>query len=408
MIFDLDEQLARVVGNAAARVSLVARAQTYLSALAASPGTTPAVRQEAARGFITLARVQGVPTQPNFGDSVRARANLSTAIAMLRPVAPRDPAAAALLVEALSHLAMIRGHVDTDTTATAATLAEAEAVLTAVPPPARDMTWMAARSRLRNSQFEAAVLDDNRPGMLRAAERLESEIGDWPAAQRQSRAAAIDRAFAQHYRGMHGYFVDEYVTGVAAHYRAEAMLTALDRAQPNDPVILNTLAFNGYVGYGTASGDPKLRADADHFLRTARDSVERLIRIEPNDRALRAFAGAISGMEAQALSDAGRVVEALAVQREVVTSYRAAIGPQRKPAALNRLATATMTLANIARKAGDRTLACASIAEAQTVFRELTSTSKLVGNVAAYQLKLDDNARRCSDGRALTAITTAT
>lgn len=406
MIFDLEDQLARVVGNARARVSLVARAQTYLSALAASPGTSPAVRQEAARGFIALARVQGVPTQPNFGDNDRARANLKTAIGMLRPAAARDPAAAALLVEGLSHLAMISAHVDIDGKAAASTLRDAEAVLGAVPQAAQGSAWMAARSRLRKSQFELAVMDNDPPAMLRLADRLEAEIADWPPAERQSRAAATDRALAWHWRGMHGYFADQYVTGVAAHHRAEAMLTALDRAQPNDPEILNALAYNAYVGYGTASGDPALRADADHFLRTARDSVERLIGIEPNDRALRAFAGSISGMEAQSLSDAGRVTEALAVQRKVVASYRAAIGPKRKTATLNRLALANITLANIARKAGDRTLACTSIADARKGFVELAATSNLVGNVAAYRPMLEDGARRCDDGRALVTMTT--
>lgn len=405
MIFDLDDQLARVVGNAAARVRLVGRAQTYLSALAASPGTSPAVQQEAARGFITLARVQGVPTQPNFGDNERARANLRTAIAMLRPAAPRHPAAAALLVEGLSHLAMISAHVDTDGKVAAATLADAAAVLDAVPAAARDMGWMAARSRLRKSQFEAAVLDNNPAGMLRAAELLETEIGDWPMSARTSRAAAIDRATAQHFRGMHGYFADQYDTGTAAHRRAEAMLTALDRDQPNDPMILYLLAYNGYVGYGTSSGSPALAADSAHFLGTARASLDRLLRIEPNDRALRAFSGSIRNSEAQALSDAGRQAEAVAVQRRVIADYTAAIGPQRKSATLNRLLLAHITMGNIARKAGDRALACTSIATARAAMPELEAKGSLVGNIAAFRPALDANARACSSGAALVPLT---
>ncbi|TRW17497.1 serine/threonine-protein kinase [Glacieibacterium frigidum] len=406
MIFDLDEQLARVVGNAAARVRLVGRAQTYLSALAASPGTSPAVREEAARGFITLARVQGVPTQPNFGDNDRARANLDTAIAMLRPAAPRDPAAAALLVEGLSHRAMISAHVDTDGKTTATMLEEAAKVLAAVPVPARDMAWMAARSRLRKSQFEAAVMDNKPAEMLRLAEQMEIEVGEWPPAERSSRAAAIDFATAQHFRGMHGYFADQYETGTAAHRRAEAMLTALDEAQPNDPMVLYLLAYNGYVGYGTASGSPALTADANHFLGTARASVDRLIRIEPNDRALRAFSGSIRNSEAQALSDAGRQAEAVAVQRRVIADYTAAIGPKRKSATLNRLLLAHITMGNIARKAGDRALACASVAAARAAMPELEATGSLVGNIAAFRPTLAANARACASGGALVPLTT--
>lgn len=406
MVFDLNDQLSRVIGNAEARVSLVARAQTYLSALATSPGTSPAVKLEAARGFIALARVQGVPTQPNYGDPERARTNLQTAIAMLRPMSQSDPAAATLLGEAVSHLAMIAAHVDIDAKSTAALLADSDRILGAVPIAQRDMAWMMARSRLRKSQFELAVLANQPPEMLRIADRLDAEIGDWPASMRQSRAAAFDRAHAMHYRGMHGYFADEYVTGVAAHRRAEAMLTALDRAQPNDPEILYTLAYNGYIGYGTASGDPALVADGNHFLGVARDSVERLIQIEPNDRALRGLAGSIGGMEAQALSDAGRAAEALAVQRRVVASYQAALGPQRKAATLNRLVLAQIAMANIAIKAGDLGLACTSIASAHTGFAELEATASVVGNLAAFKPALVANAARCADGRAPEVLTT--
>lgn len=406
MVFDLEEQLGRVVGNAAARVSLVGRAQTYLSALAASAGTTPAVQLEAARGFVALARIQGVPTQPNFGDNERARANLRTAIAMLRPAAPGDPAAAAQLVEALSHLAMIAGHVDIDATATAAMLHDAETVLASVPVAARGMAWLAARSQLRKSQFELAVLQNRPAAMLPLADRLDAEIGDWPALAQASRAAALDRAFAMHWRGIHGYFADQFAPGVAAHRRAEAMFTALDAAQPNDPLVLNMLAYNGYTGYGTASGDAAFAADADHFLRVARDSVARLIRIEPNDRALRAFAGSIGQMESQALSDRGRSAEALVVQRGVIASYQAALGPVRKTATLNRLVMAQVTMGNIAHKAGDRALACASITAARRGFADLEGRAAVNGNLAAYKPGLVANAARCADRRALQAMTT--
>jgi serine/threonine-protein kinase len=64
MLFDLNGRLARVAGNTAARAALANRAQTYLSALAASSGASAELQHEAAQGLIALAHVQGVPASP--------------------------------------------------------------------------------------------------------------------------------------------------------------------------------------------------------------------------------------------------------------------------------------------------------------------------------------------------------
>jgi len=404
MLFELNGRLERVTGNIEARVGLADRAQAYLSALAASRGAPDDLRLEAAQGFVALARAQGVPGQPNLGDTDRARANLETAIALLRGLALPAETKTPDLVEALAALAMIQAHTDANVDGAGATLAEAQRLLDAVPAAARTERWLAARRRLRHGQLELTVLGQEPAEMLRLAALLEGEIGARPAAGRRSREAAFDRALAVYYRGLHGYFTDSLPEAVAALRRSEEMFTALDRAVPSDPVTLYWLMYTAYVGYGAAAGVPALAAESDRFLDLAIRTSDRLVAIEANDHALRSFAGNLRQARSQALSADGNHQAAIALQREVIALYEGAAGRARRAIPLNRLATAGVTMGNIARAAGDRALACASYRAARAHIAELQRRDALLGTVASHRDKLDANNARCVRGAALTEM----
>lgn len=395
MIFDLDERLSRVVGNAQARIGLVDRAQRYLGALAAARDADPALRLEAARGLVALARVQGVPTQPNLGQTARARANLDTAIAMARPIPSGDGAAAA--AEALALRAMISAHADTRAADAAATLTQAAAVLAHVPWPDRTTAWHRARSQLRRAQLELAVLRQRPDDLLRLAALLEQEIGEWPVSARGGRQAAMDRAYAQHYRGLNRYFTDRLLQGIALLRDAQRRFAAIDRAVPNDPLVLSMMAYNAYVGFGTASGVPGRRREEDAFLATARATVDRLMAVEPGDGQVIALAGSIRGAESQSLSGKGRHAEAIAVQREVLALY-GALAARGKAPARGRLVLAHVTMGNIAQRAGDRALACRSYAAALARIDALAAQGSLLDFVASYRAGLRDNLASCRRG----------
>lgn len=395
MVFDLDARLSRVVGNADARVGLVDRAQHYLSALAASRDAEPALRLEAARGFVALARVQGVPGQPNLGQTERARANLNTAVRMAASTSSGD--GAAVKGEALALRAMISAHADTRPAVAEATLDAAERALSQVAPVRRAVPWHRARSQLRRSQLELAVLQQKPEELLRLAALLDREIGEWPAALRSGRSAAIDHAYAQHYRGLNGYFTDRLVEGVSLFQDAQARFAAIDRALPNDPVVLSMLAYNAYVGFGAATGIPGRRRDEDAFLATARTTIDRLAAIEPGDRQVTAMSGSIRGAESQSLSGKGRHAEAIAVQREVLGLY-GRLAASGKAAAIGRLALANVTMGNIAIAAADRALACASYRDAIGPLDGLASRGELLGFLAHYREGVVKNLALCRSG----------
>lgn len=398
MLFDLNGDLRRVIGNAQARVSLADRAQRYLSALAGSPDASPALKHEAARGFIALARIQGVPTEPNLGAYERARDNLVTALGLLEGADLPAAAVAPDLGEAYALLAMIQAHRETDMPAARGSLMRGIRAMEASPAAGRGSRWFEARSVVRRAQLELAGLGQN-PDKLRAlAERLEADIADWPAAMRRSRRAEVDRAFADYFRGLHGYLTDNFIDAVNRHDAAERRFMALDRVLPNDPEIVHMIAYNAYTGYASASGDPALEARGDRFVATARETVDRLIRIEPNDRSLRSLGATIRNAEAQSLAARGEVEEAIRIQREVVALYEQALGPDRKTSTLNRLALANVTLGGIAVRAGDRALACASYAGSRKAMDELERRDALLGSVGAHAQKLAVNLASCARG----------
>lgn len=405
MVFELNGRLERVAGNTEARATLTDRAQRYLSALAASPDADDGLKLEAARGFIALARALGVPTQPNLGETEQARHNLQAAVAMLHalelPAATKGPD----LAEALAAFAMIQAHTDANIAGADTTLAAASAALHSVPTGARGGRWHLARRRLRHGQLEMTTLGQRPQEMLRLANLAEAEIGQWPTAMRRSREAELDRAYAGYYRGLHGYFTDALDPAVTTLLGSERRFTALERALPNDPVVLHALMWNAYVGYGTASGVPARSGDAAHFLDLAIRTSDRLVQIEPNDHSLRSFAGNLHQIQSQALSTQGDHARAIAIQREVIALYQGALGPGRRSIPLNRLATAQVTMGNIARAAGDRALACGSYQAGRAHIAELRRRDELLGTVESHRAGLDANVARCAGNAPLSEMT---
>jgi serine/threonine-protein kinase len=399
MLFELNGELARTAGNTAARASLAERAQAYLSALADSPRASPELRLEAARGLVSLARAQGVPTQPNLGDQERARANLTRAIGMLEDdnlPAARLPE----LVEAMCAMAMIEAHTDAKAEQAAERLAAADRAL-AQGDGDRTAAWHRARSSLRKAQMELATLGQAPDEILRLAGLLESEIAEWPAQMRRGRAAEFDRSIASYGRALHSYFGDELAAGIDHIRASQRRLEALDARQRNDPLVLYQLAWTAYLGYGIASGVPSRAADAEDFLDLASRTSERLVALESNDFALQAFSANVHQIQSQALADEGRAAEATAMQREVIAMFERSLAAKPVAATANRLATAHVTMGAIGMKLGDRALACDSFRTAARQVAALERREELLGHNEEQGKVAVHNVAVCDRGGAI-------
>lgn len=385
MIFDLNSALAKVAGNTQARATLADRAQRYLSALAASTASDDGLQREAARGFIALAYAQGVPGQPNLGQQTLATANLGKAIAMLKrsPAAPADTAPD--LAVALAGSALLNGHHANRTDLAKADAADADTRLNGVPAAARGDDWIRARRVLTRAQAEIAMLENDAEALRRLALRLRVESRSGSRALRRSPGALLDTGWSFQYAATADYMVDRLAEGLATAGLGETIFAALDHARPDDPNILYGRAWNAYIGYGNASGVPGETARGAAFVTLASDLLKRLVRMEANDNALRAFAGSVRQIESQSLADRGRYPQAIAIQQEVIAMFEQQVQQERTSTPLNRLAAAQVTLGSIARQAGDRALLCGSYRAAAGLMAELKAKTQLLGFVERHQ-----------------------
>lgn len=406
MIFDLEGELARTVGNIEARRKLVDRAQTYLTALAGTPNAPPDVRAEAGRGLATLAWVQGVAGSPNFGEYDLARDNLLSAARLLDD--PAIPAAVRgqELAHALTGLAMIETNRDTDIEAASTTIGRADAALHTVPAGARQERWYFMQGNLRRAQLDIALINQDMAELERLVELLEREIAARPGALKANRDARFDTAAVDYYRSARALTLDELAESVAFANASTARLQQLDAEVPNDPRVLFQLAWSAYIGNAAAQGSAALKSDEVRLLRLARTTIDRLIIIEPLDNSLRSFSANMLSAEAQSAAVAGRFAEAMAMQQEVIDLIESTLGPERAEGPLIRLANAQGTLGQIAIKAGDSVTSCTSQTAALRSVAELERRDALLGYVARIKEPLEANLAICRRGGSTAEMTT--
>jgi tetratricopeptide (TPR) repeat protein len=90
-VFDLDKVIRNLPGSTQARQSLVSASLQYLEGLASDAGGNLDLAQEVGDGYSRLARVQGVPTDLNLGESAKAEASLKKADAFIEKVLAARP-----------------------------------------------------------------------------------------------------------------------------------------------------------------------------------------------------------------------------------------------------------------------------------------------------------------------------
>ena len=403
MLFDLNDQLARVPGNTEARVSLAAEAQRYLAALAATPDAEPTLRLETARGLIRLAKIQGIPPEPNFGERALAEGNLAEADRILADLAAAGVASPALAPDRArvdAYWALNKGLSNTDMEKGFAALARSAAHLASVPPAARAPEWFIARSVYRRAQTELLYLDEQDAELVRTTRIMTAEIAEWPSPLARSRLAAKERAHAIFMRAGAQAARNDGDYGIPIILDARRALTALDARWPNDPDTLYALAWNDYTLFSNAAraGNQPLAGQA---IADARSRIDRLLAIEAADNSLITFDVNIDAAYAEDLANRGRYPQAIAAQREVIATVTKRLKPDRRVITLSDMGYQTMMLGVIGRKAGDRALACDSWRSADALFREIEGKGKLLGFHAAFMPGLRGNLKLCAKGRPL-------
>ena len=397
LLFDLDDRLKRTVGNTAARADLAREAQSYLTSLAHSPRANPQIRYEAAVGLIKLARIQGVPSEPNLGDRKSAHANLETAETLLEdlkgapPIDPNPPLADA---QALQSVIYIHGGGQPKRAAEKLDLARRSLARSS---SVGSDAWVQARRTVRKAELEVADMGDRASVLPALADALEADITRWPLAKRHSYDARLDHAYATYYRAIARSIAGDTKASVPMFLDTERRFADLVRERPNDPAVLYMSAYSDLIGFGAASqvGQEDV---SGRLIRAAKSSIDQLLKLEANDDAVQALAANVKEGLSQDLRDRNHFAEAVAMQREVVESRRESA---RKAPAGNAPAGLGFSLAIlgvIGKNAGDRALTCSSWKESEAVFGALDRQKRLVGFYAGFLPGLRANLKRCDAG----------
>jgi eukaryotic-like serine/threonine-protein kinase len=92
VMFDMNDEIAKLPGSIKARQLLVNKALTYLDLLAKEPGGDPALQLELAEAYMRVGGVQGQVGYNNLGDHAAALRSFQRAIALLEQALGSDPA----------------------------------------------------------------------------------------------------------------------------------------------------------------------------------------------------------------------------------------------------------------------------------------------------------------------------
>lgn len=406
MLFDLDDRLRRVPGNAAARADLAQHAQTYLDQLAASPLAGRDVRLETVLGLIRLAEIQGSPLDRNLGLIDHAKGNLDKARALVERVRGEqgggaDLDAAAARIEALA--AMIAFHQEGKSDAAKASLERAQAVLDAVPEPSRDDNWHRAQRDVSRSAVEFLLVDEQMDGLRIAVARYRAALAAWPASMRTGDALRIEEAIADYHEGAALAFGDRKVDAAALLRRAAQTFITAERARPNDPDLLYWIGWSGIEAFQAAERNGEGSA-AVGLLEAAQSAASRLGTVTDEDRSARTLWRAVNEAYALHLAQSGRGAQAIALQRDIIESRIRANGADPEGMHAANLGYSKMMLGVIAKASGDRALACDSWTQADNHFQRAERDGALIGYHEAFLPGLRRNLAACRAGTPLSAM----
>jgi non-specific serine/threonine protein kinase/serine/threonine-protein kinase len=89
--FDLQKAVAKLPGSTPVEADMVRHSLDYLDRLSAEKIDDPVLRTEVGEGYAQLGAVLGSPFQANLGETAKAQESFRKAIAILEPVAAKDP-----------------------------------------------------------------------------------------------------------------------------------------------------------------------------------------------------------------------------------------------------------------------------------------------------------------------------
>jgi eukaryotic-like serine/threonine-protein kinase len=320
LIFEIHDSIQGLPGATPSRKLLLDRALEYLNALSQEAGDDVDLQRELAWGYQRLATVQGDSTQSNLGQVSDAAASNRKALALFESLAKANPhnvtdqlnLAMAYRTRALFDVYIPRGRSEIDQ---------------AIAVTDRLMQTDGNRVEVRNERAQEylvlSYIQDAVGDRLQAIETyrkvrdLREDIlrtnPDYPGARQGLPKVTILLAHEIGRFGARDEAISLMNTGIASY---EALVTETGR----DPGVIRELATaEGRRGdVELINGDI---AAARSDFRRSRERIERLARLDPENKMLQSDLWVADYHEGRALAASGRYAEALTVLRHAFKGY---------------------------------------------------------------------------------------
>jgi serine/threonine-protein kinase len=400
-IFDLYDALKSVVGNTAIRAELAQKGQEYLSSLYQHSADSPQLQLETAQGFIRLARIYGVPAEPNLGDVTLARANLSKAEQLLSTMSnanPNWPGLKTTQVALMAAQAMILVHDNSDLLAALSLTDQADKLLLQVAEAQRDNYWYQTQRELRYAQFERADQAGQSQVIRDLANQSVAIIKNWPLAMQQSHIAEFDRAWYYYWMGLADYNDNLHEQAMENFEQGHTLLADLAERRGNDPMLLYIIAWNNYIAYGSAARLYQTERSMT-FLDRATAASARLAELQEGDASIIRLGMQMREAKSQLLAELGRIDEAIEMQEALVIDQESNAKGKPEASQFETWAFSKIILAYMYRDANRREDACVELEQAEQLLKPFAEKGLLADYMMNAAQRLDSRIQQCRSGQ---------
>lgn len=390
MLTELSDRMSDAPGTLPARARLAEVAGRYLDRLRAVPNAPLDLRLDTARGYIRLARLQGLSGTANLGQPVKAAQSLDHAQAILDEL---DPAKAAVST-ALGEVALARWSLASDTRGIGWTAKAEDYFARALKADHGDKAALLGSMTVRKNKGFDLITADNPAQALPVLQKTLADLRSvhWPKElARDAKLLEVNLLArigdATYYRGD--------VSGALVPYRESAALIRAELARAPSLMWeekLGEAAWNISGTLGEISGyEGEALAEANKGIA----ALNRTLAFGP-DAALEKRLVILLGQQALLLDDMGRTADAVSASTQGISFRRKWLA--EAPGDPNRQRDVAVALAahsDLLAKSGNLSAACSEAQQGTQLLERMRQSGNLSNRDAHIDVpKLADAVRR--------------